>query len=426
MLVVENVYYCWAICSTILSLGHLIEESFHPLFTGTCLQLLSKNNVLFNTSYIGHCWSLIRTPHASNGISKSPIHSAQAWHERLCHASTRVVRDFLTRFFPSSSKIDWMNFFCKQCAHSKSLKEKKTPMMRTHLGNPLDLLVSNVAGPFPADPAGNRFLLTLCDHVSTFILTSLLKYWKDVLSCIFKWVKFLYGHVGRYPTQLRTDNAGEYSAALEANLWSMGAEWVPAYCCVTNIHNLLPKIRTAPMTPMEKLFGIQPNPSQIYPLGACTIVQVPSEKQDKLEERGRECILLTLPKSGHGWIFYDPRTKHIFQSSSAIFVDYQCLPVPVAKKKSGLPLILNHLKLGKVPTDAIAKKECAVISTLHQPSNLLIAKTIWTAFASGYKSEWQLAAEDKMRAFEQHDVWTPISPTKGMKVLGGKWVFDVK
>ncbi|MBW0490668.1 hypothetical protein O181_030383 [Austropuccinia psidii MF-1] len=80
MLVVENVYYCRDICSTILSLGRVIEEGFDPLLTGTCLWLLSKNNVLFNTSYIGHCWYLIRTPHAVNEISKSPLHSAQAWN----------------------------------------------------------------------------------------------------------------------------------------------------------------------------------------------------------------------------------------------------------------------------------------------------------------------------------------------------------
>ncbi|MBW0514230.1 hypothetical protein O181_053945 [Austropuccinia psidii MF-1] len=92
----------------------------------------------------------------------------------------------------------------------------------------------------------------------------------------------------------------------------------------------------------------------------------------------------------------------------------------------GLPFILNHLKLGKVPTDAIAKKECAVMPTLHQPSDLLIPKTIGTVFASDYKSEWRLSAEDKLRGFEKHDVWTPVFPTKGMKVLGGKWVFDVK
>ncbi|MBW0511138.1 hypothetical protein O181_050853 [Austropuccinia psidii MF-1] len=441
----------WPILLRLASSGH----TSHLTAIGS-LRIPTPNGMLFVDNVI---------PHAANAISKSPLHSAQAWHERLGHASTRVVHEFLTRFVPSSSKIDWMNFFCKQFARSKSMKEKKTPMTRTQFGNPLDLLVSDVAGPFPANPAGNRFLLTLHDHATTFILTASLKYRKDVPSRIIEWVKFLYGHVGWYPTQLRTDNAGEYSAALEANLWSMGTEWVPvepyrpdfngeaervnrklgdmaqtmlnasnlpssfwsyAYPCATNIHNRLSNTRTAPMTPMEQLLGIQPDPAQIYPFGARAIVHVPSEKRDKLEERGRECVLLTLTKSGHGWIFYDPRAKHIFQSSSAIFVDYQYLPVSVAKKKGGLPIILNHLKLGEVPTDAISKKECAVMSTLHQPSDLLIPTTIRTVLASDYRTEWRCAAEDELWGFEQHDVLTPVLPTKGMKVLGGKWVFDVK
>ncbi|MBW0474948.1 hypothetical protein O181_014663 [Austropuccinia psidii MF-1] len=368
MFIVKNVYYCRAICSTILSLGRLIEGGFAPLFTGTCLRLLSRNNVLFSTSYIGDCWYLIRTPHAVNAISKSPLHSAQAWHERLGHASAKVLREFLSRFVP---------------------------------------------GPFPADPAGNHFLLMLRNHAFTFILTAALKYRKDVPSHIVEWVKFLYGRTGRFPEQLWTDNAGDYYAALEAELRSMGTEWVPVEpyrpdfngeaervnptlgdmartmlnssnlpnSCATNIHNHLPNTRTAPLTPMERLLKIQPDPGQIYPFGALTIVHIPSEK------RGRECLLLTLPKSGHGWIFYDPRTRHIFQSSSATFVDYQYLPVPISGRKGGIPFISNHLKLGKVPTDVIAKEEQAVMSTLHQPSDLLIPKTIQAGLASDYKSK---------------------------------------
>ncbi|MBW0467079.1 hypothetical protein O181_006794 [Austropuccinia psidii MF-1] len=173
MLVVENVYYCQAIRSTILSLGRLIEDGFHPLFTGTCLWLLSKNTVLFNTCYIRHYWYLIRIPHAANAISKSPLHSTQAWHERLGHASTRVMHEFLT----------------------------------------------------------------------------------------------------------------------------------------------------------------------------------------------------------------------------------------------------SHLKLGEVPTDAIAKKECAVMSTLHQPSNLLIPKTIRTAFASDYKSEWRLAAEDKNPGVDFFDLYAPTASMNSLQLL---------
>ncbi|MBW0524024.1 hypothetical protein O181_063739 [Austropuccinia psidii MF-1] len=66
------------------------------------------------------------------------------------------------------------------------------------------------------------------------------------------------------------------------------------------------------------------------------------------------------------------------------------------------------------------------MSALHQPSELMIPRTIRTALASNYKSEWLLAAEKELKGFEQHNVWTPISPEKGMKVLGGKWVSDVK
>ncbi|MBW0534840.1 hypothetical protein O181_074555 [Austropuccinia psidii MF-1] len=171
-----------------------------------------------------------------------------------------------------------------------------------------------------------------------------------------------------------------------------------------------PKSTTAFPTqgqPLENLLKIQPNPAQIYPFGAWEIVHILSEKQDKLQDRARESILLTLPKSGHGWILYNPSTKIFFKSSSVTFVDYKFLLLPFSRKKGGLPFILIHLKLG-------------------EPSDLLIPKTICTALASSSRSEWLLTANKELETFEKCNVWAPVLPTKGTKVLGEKWVFYIK
>ncbi|MBW0510681.1 hypothetical protein O181_050396 [Austropuccinia psidii MF-1] len=193
-----------------------------------------------------------------------------------------------------------------------------------------------------------------------------------------------------------------------------------------HIHNRLPNWRTAPLSPMECLFNIRPDPAQMYPFGAEAIVHVPSEKRGKLDQQGIPCRMLNFPKSGNGWIFYDPVSQCVFQASSAVFPAYQVLPRPLTSKKSELQYIVNNLQLGKVPTSDIAKEQDSAIKQLPITSDIQIPKTLRHALSSPFASDWCKAAMVELDNFKKRDVWEPTSPSKGMKVLGGRWVFDIK
>ncbi|MBW0522984.1 hypothetical protein O181_062699 [Austropuccinia psidii MF-1] len=104
---------------------------------------------------------------------------------------------------------------------------------------------------------------------------------------------------------------------------------------------------------MERLFDIQPEPTQLFPFGARSIVHVPQEKRTKLEARATECILLTYLKSGKGWTFLNVPSCRIFTLTPSIFPDYQHLPIATGPMKGNVAFILNHLRLGEVATDSI-------------------------------------------------------------------------
>ncbi|MBW0571130.1 hypothetical protein O181_110845, partial [Austropuccinia psidii MF-1] len=339
-----------------------------------------------------------------NAISKIPLPGTKAWHERLGHASANVVKLFLKRFVPNANANDWQDFFCESCAFSNSKKQGNAPTNNIKISEPLDLLVSDVIGTFDKDPEGNRFLLTLRDHASTYTFTAALKSRADIPEKIIFWVKFLFNLLRRYPERVCLDNAGEYSGKLVKELSALGIQWIPtepyrpdqngeaerlnrtigdmartmlhsiklpatlwsfAYSCATHVHNRLPNKRVAPLTPMECIFNIQPNPDQLFPFGARAIVHVPQEKRTKLDVRATE----------------------IFTSTSAVFPDYQHLPLATNTKKGDVAFILNHLQLGE-------------------------------ALKSSHLAHWRAAAEAELKQFEERGVWEAVSPTANMKVLG--------
>ncbi|MBW0547322.1 hypothetical protein O181_087037 [Austropuccinia psidii MF-1] len=386
IMAIENVYYCKDIWSTIICLEHLIKGGYCPIFNSTSLSLVSPTNILFTTSYVNRCWYLDKLPMQVNAISEIPLPGARAWHECLGHASNSVIKLFLKHFVPNSNANNWQDVFCKSCTFSKSVKQGNSPTINLKVSEPLDLLVSDVIGPFDRDPEGNRLILTLRNNASTYTFTSALKSRADVSEKIMFWVKFLFNLLHKYPERFRSNNAGEYSGRLARELGTFGIKWIPTepyfpdqngeaerlnrtigdmartmlhfsklpatlwrfeYSCATHVHNRLPKKRVALLTPMETLFNIQPNPDQLFPFGARAIVHVPPERHTKLDARETECILLAYQKSGK-------------------------------------------------------------------------------ALKSNLSVHWRTAAEAELQQFEERGVWEAVSPTANMEVLRAKWVFAVK
>ncbi|MBW0552741.1 hypothetical protein O181_092456 [Austropuccinia psidii MF-1] len=136
--------------------------------------------------------------------------------------------------------------------------------------------------------------------------------------------------------------------------------------------------------------------------------------------------MLTFTHSGNGWIFYDPASRHIFQASSAVLLKYQALPRLLTSRKAKLEYIINNLHLGKVPISEITEEQDKAVRHLLVNSDIQIPKTLKHALGSPFASDWNNTEMLELDNFKKHDVWEQISPSKGMKVLGGKWVFDIK
>lgn len=136
---------------------------------------------------------------------------AYLWHRRFGHVDMKRIRKLchgqlglgLPKSLPNTS------FVCEDCLICKSTRDRKLGRSERTLGL-LDVIVSDVMGPFPADFNGNRFTVTFRDVATTFSDIVIIKNKSDVpdafTNTINKWER----ETGFQVKHVRTDGGGEY------------------------------------------------------------------------------------------------------------------------------------------------------------------------------------------------------------------------
>jgi hypothetical protein len=200
---IEDVYFCDGIKGSILSTGRLLSAGWKLSHVGTDAILVDPFNNSFNFDFKDFCWTLRVEYNAMlNKISQVPSHDPYLWHVRLGHVSEPIVRKFLKQLLPDL-KLSSKSFFCEQCAISKSLHQKPNgAVTQIPRDNPLDLCMTDIAGPFNTDINGCKYLLTMRDHASTYTYCAVLPSRTAVPNKIMSWVKHLKNVCGRTPSYL--------------------------------------------------------------------------------------------------------------------------------------------------------------------------------------------------------------------------------
>ncbi|POW08747.1 hypothetical protein PSTT_07242 [Puccinia striiformis] len=468
MIEVEDVYYSPGVDGVILLVGRLTENGWKLNFSGETVLLISPDSVHFSTTFRNHCWYIEMCREVMNKITSTPSFDSFIWHRRLGHVSDDIVKKYLKTHFPEATeKLAWKPFFCEQCAKSKAIN-RKSPGSGSMIprDSPLDLLVTDIAGPFPEDLAGRKYVLTMRDHVSTYIWIGIIETRADAPAKILEWIYHLKNTLGKLPKCLRSDNAPEYTGTLKKALNNVGVEFAPvtpyspeqngkaervnrtigdmartmlhesqmdvsfwgyAYQAASYIHNQIPntKVDTSPLT---KLYGVGVDPMKLYPFGAKVLALIPKENRSKLDERSQDGVLVGYPQAGGGWLVWIPQDQKIVHSKSVMFYEFVNIAVKKIVPSSDIDIILNQivLKLGEEKTDIISEEEKKTISGLDQKVDRRLPNNIKRALICQDAIEWRKAAGYEVVQFQNLDVWEPVEPFKGVKALGARWVFVIK
>ncbi|MBW0482769.1 hypothetical protein O181_022484 [Austropuccinia psidii MF-1] len=321
--------------------------------------------------------------------------------------------------------------------------------------------------PFVDDAQGFRYLLTIRDHVSTYSIVYPLKSRADAPEAILDAITQLQVWLGITPKVLRTDNAREFTSTSFANaIAKLGITFCPslpylpqengeaerlnrtlgdmarammvqsgmperfwkfAYSSAAFLHNRLPNSRCLNSSPHQELFGTPPSIATLYPFGADAIIHVPAVNQPhKLAPRGIECKLLKPLMSG-GWLLWDPSTNKIIQSASVVFPAFQPpSPSTDPAAKGSLRHIVNNMSLGEVPTERLFAAENQAIDSLTPVKDVRIPDHLGQALSGPHRNKWKLACVAQLDQMAARDVWDAVEKKPDMKIIGHRWVFDLK
>ncbi|MBW0465817.1 hypothetical protein O181_005532 [Austropuccinia psidii MF-1] len=302
------------------------------------------------------------------------------------------------------------------------------------MNEPLDLLVSDIMGPFTQDPQGYRYLLTIRDHVSTYSIVYPLKSRSDALDAIAHLKLGISFHPllpyspqenGKAKRLNRT--LGDMARAMLSESGMPDCFWQFAYASACYLHNLLPNRRCPDSSPHQVLYGHPPSIVTLYPFGKRAIVHMPAVNQpNKLAERGVEFLLKPLLAS-RGWLLWDPTSNQMIHSASMVFPRFQmACPDETNMTKGSLGHVLNTMSLGQVPTELYFKQEEKAINSLPLAKDILVPENLKQALASSHRHHWERACLAELDQIKRQNVWQAIDRKPGMNTIGHRWVFDKK
>ncbi|MBW0524107.1 hypothetical protein O181_063822 [Austropuccinia psidii MF-1] len=222
-------------------LGRLCRVGVMALFNGLSLSLL------VTTTFANDCWwlDIVHQKETSWSAAASSSHcllemnpislptsvslSARGWHKRLGHACDKFVISFLKQHVPSFELKSWKSFYCEFCSKAKSTHCLAKACIDIPKQKTLDLLVSDIIGPFADNTQGLWYLLTIPDHVLTYSIVYPLKSRYEAPEAILDAVRQLQVRLGTTPKALRTDNARGFTSANFTNaLASLGITFCPS------------------------------------------------------------------------------------------------------------------------------------------------------------------------------------------------------
>ncbi|MBW0527018.1 hypothetical protein O181_066733 [Austropuccinia psidii MF-1] len=221
LVLVHEVAFSNKISGTIFSVGRLCTEGVVPIFDNLKLSLLVRG-FLVTTTFSNNCWWL-------DVLAEEGTKSLREWHERLGHACDKMVIFFLEQHLPAFDTKRWHPFYCEVCATAKSTHW--LARARTDIPNhdPLDLLVSDIMGPFAGDTQGFRYLLTVRDHVSTYSMVYPLKAHSDTPDAVLDAIWQLQVRLCLTLKPLRMDNAKKFTlASFVSSLKKLGIGFLPS------------------------------------------------------------------------------------------------------------------------------------------------------------------------------------------------------
>lgn len=506
--------------SNLVSVGQLVDKNCKVEFSksGCIVQDQQSGKMIARGPKIGRLFPLqfpLSSCVSAPFITCNVAHvDHQAWHKRLGHPNANVLHHLLNSGLlgnKKSTSLSAVQFDCNSCRLGKS----KTLPFPTHTPNavqPLDMIHSDVWGMAPVISHANfKYFVTFIDDYSRFTWIYFL-HSKDEVFSVFK---NFHAHIKTQFSAnikiLRCDNGGEYmSHSFQEFLQNNGiisqrscpstpqqngvAErknrhllevvrtlllesfvpsrfWCEALSTAVHLINRLPSPSLDHVSPFNRLFGQNPNYSNLRTFGCVCFVHLLAHERTKLTAQSVKCAFLGYSSHHKGFLCYDPNLRRIRISRNVIFFENQYFfpnyrdssspsfsilpsftdsfpdsvpskPLLVYRRRPPSPS--NNSSASPGPPQAPSLIADPVPTIRHStrdrrpperygfsPPLSLTATLSSISIPSSYTQAmehacWRQAIETEFLALEENQTWDVVTCPPSVKPLGSKFVFSVK
>ena len=191
---------------------------------GYCLYFANNRvDLFYDSKIIGNCilfdglYRLSLSPdrpyssfNVENNVAKRSLIKKKSfllWHKRLGHISKeRVNRLIKADILPPPDSNDAEN--CIDCVRGKLTKVKKKGATRSQ--NPLEIIHTDISGPYSTTLCGNKYFITFIDDFSRYCYVYLIREKVDALDMLKVFRTEVEKQLGKIIKIVRSDCGGEY------------------------------------------------------------------------------------------------------------------------------------------------------------------------------------------------------------------------
>lgn len=356
---IHDVLYVPNASSNLLSVRKLTAKGFVVKFFKNVAIVTKEGRIHVSAELKAGMYCLKENQRIMTVTSKNQEFCIHEWHHRLAHRNISDIKKMEVYGLKIKS-CKCLND-CEACLKGK-MSRKPFPKKAHEIENALDVIVSDVCGPFQEKTiAGKRYFVTFIDVCSRYSYVYFINKKSEVLEKFKHFLKKIerFFGIGKLPRFFRTDRGGEYIGEefkrfLEANgithqktvayspeqngicerknrtlveaARTMLIEsklpkrlWAEAVNTANYIQNRLIN-RVTGTIPYEKWFGKKPEMLDLHPFGCEVYVHIPKEKRRKLDEKAEKKIFVGYDEESKGYRIYDYAIDNIVPERNVKFL----------------------------------------------------------------------------------------------------------
>lgn len=364
----ERTLYVPGLATTLISVSQLTRGPHRLVFDDNRCDIVSKANGeiigsakrtrdnlyrVTGTPVIAKSPAVLETAHAA-------IVDINLLHDRLGHLGYQniqcMVRDGIV------SDVDGLKGvprFCEPCIHGKQHRLPFPSKTFRSATEKLDLVHSDLCGPFPGSIGGKRYFVTFIDDYTRKYWLYFLRKKSDVFESFKEWKELVETESGFKVKSMCVDGGGEYfskeqiafrklhgisvqitapdnpetnglaeranrtvvdgvrSMLFGANL-STGF-WAEAAATAAYLNGFTPSAGLKKMSPDEAWYGRKRSISRLRTFGCAAYAFVDKLKRTKLQSKTRKCVLMGYEPNTRNYRLWDPAKHTIIRARNVLF-----------------------------------------------------------------------------------------------------------